>query len=52
MFKAEGIIIELQLERRNGCKKQLIGLFFKDKVLNYFVLQSKVKQRATRMKEG
>jgi hypothetical protein len=30
----------------------LTGLFFKDKVLNYFALQSKVRQCATDMKEG
>jgi hypothetical protein len=52
MFKAQGSFIQLQLERRNGCKKQLTGLFSKGKVLNYFALQSKVKQRAIHMKEG
>jgi hypothetical protein len=33
-------------------KTQLTELFFKGKVLIYFVLQSEVKQHATRMKEG
>jgi hypothetical protein len=52
MFKAKGIIMESQQEKEIAVKKQLIGLFSKDKAWNSFVLQSKVKQHATPMREG
>ena len=45
MFKAESSAIELQLEKGMAVK-QLTGLFFEGKMLNYFAPQSKVKQHA------
>ncbi len=47
------IIISYVKERRKeGQQGQLTGIYFKDKVLIYFELQSKVKQLVIRIKEG
>jgi hypothetical protein len=50
MFKVEDGVTELQLNE-GMVVKQLIGLFLGAKALNYFVVQSKVKQHAIHMKE-
>ncbi len=51
MFRAEHSVIESQQEKGMAVKT-VDRTFFKDKALNYFALQSKVKQHATHMKES